>query len=87
MSLGIDYNRQHQIDYSLIVLNDTRDQFREKVGNSANIQLVDDQRIREYEVLYEERPYVHKPVERHAHFPKPWLYGCRLEILAGSFIA
>ena len=55
MSLGIDYNRQHQIDYSLIVLNDTRDQFREKVGNSANIQLVDDQRIREYEVLYEER--------------------------------
>ncbi len=43
------------IDYSLIVLNDTRDQFREKVGNSANIQLVDDQCIREYEVLYEER--------------------------------
>ncbi len=55
MSVGLDYNRQHQIDYSLIVLNDTRDQFREKIGNSANIQLVDDQRIREYEVLYEER--------------------------------
>lgn len=54
MSLGIDYNCQYQIDYSLIVLNDICDQFCEKVGNLVNIQLVDDQCICEYEVLYEE---------------------------------
>ncbi|RDV28064.1 TonB-dependent receptor [Alteromonas aestuariivivens] len=55
MNFGIDYNRQHRIDYSLIVLNDTRDQIQEKVGNTNNIQLIDNRRIREFDVQYEER--------------------------------
>lgn len=54
-NFGIDYNRNHRIDISSIALNDTRDQIRDKVGNSNNIQLVDDQRIRDLEVIYEER--------------------------------
>ncbi|WP_100643820.1 TonB-dependent receptor domain-containing protein [Alteromonas facilis] len=55
LNLGIDYKRNHRIDYSLVALNDTRDELREKIGNTNNIQLVDDQRVRDVEVIYEER--------------------------------
>ncbi len=54
-NFGIDYNRNHRIDFTSIALNDTRDQIREKVGNSNNIQISDGQRIRDFEVIYEER--------------------------------
>jgi TonB-dependent receptor len=54
-NFGLDYNRNHRIDFSTIALNDTRDQFREKIGNSNNIQLIDNQRIRDIDVIYEER--------------------------------
>jgi TonB-dependent receptor len=54
-NFGIDYKRNHRIDFSTIVLNDTRDQIRDSIGNSNNIQLVDGQRIRDIEVIYEER--------------------------------
>ena len=52
---NVDYNRQHRVDYSVIVLSDTRDQIRDMIGNTANITLSDNQRVRKYEVQYEER--------------------------------
>ncbi|OFC72073.1 TonB-dependent receptor domain-containing protein [Alteromonas confluentis] len=54
-NVGVDYNRQHRVDYSFIVLSDTRDQIRDMIGNTANITLSDNQRVRKYEVQYEER--------------------------------
>ena len=54
-NFGIDYNRNHRIDFSSIILNDTLDQIKEKVGNTNNIQLSDGNRIRDFEVTYEER--------------------------------
>ncbi len=54
-NVGVDYNRQHRVDYSVIVLSDTRDQIRDMIGNTANITLSDNQRVRKYEVQYEER--------------------------------
>lgn len=55
LNVGIDYKRNHRLEFTTIALNDTRDQIREKVGNSNNIQQSDGQRIRDVEVIYEER--------------------------------
>ncbi|MCC2618062.1 TonB-dependent receptor [Aestuariibacter halophilus] len=55
LNLGVDYNRNHRLDYSLIVLNDTRDQISEKFGNTENLSLSEGVRIRDIDVEYEER--------------------------------
>lgn len=70
LNLGIDYKRNHRIDYSLVALNDTRDELREKIGNSNNIQLVDNQRIRDVEVIYEERQMYTNQVRGTHTFPE-----------------
>ncbi|GAB2693031.1 TonB-dependent receptor [Aliiglaciecola sp. 3_MG-2023] len=54
-NFGIDYNRNHRIDITTVALNDTNDAISEKVGNTNNIQLSDGQRVRDFEVVYEER--------------------------------
>ncbi|MBC3764829.1 TonB-dependent receptor domain-containing protein [Neptunicella marina] len=69
LNFGIDYKSNHRIDFSTIALNDTRDQFSEKIGNSNNIQLEDGQRIREYEVLYEERQMFTNQIKGRHTFP------------------
>lgn len=55
LNLGIDYNRNHRIDYSLIVLNDTRDEIQERFGNTENLSIAEGVRIRDIQVEYEER--------------------------------
>lgn len=55
LTLGVDYNRHHRIDYSLIVLNDTRDEIREMFGNTENLNQAEGLRIRDIDVQYEER--------------------------------
>ena len=58
LTLGVDYNRQHRIDYSLIVLNDTRDEIREMFGNTENLNQAEGLRIRDIDVQYEERSLI-----------------------------
>lgn len=70
LNVGIDYNRQHRIDYSVVVLNDTRDQIQERVGNTANITLSDNLRIREYNIQYEERKLFTNQVRGTHTFPE-----------------
>lgn len=70
LNLGIDYQSRHRIDYSLIALNDTSDQVREKIGNSNNIQLIDNQRIRDFEIEYEERQMYTNQVRGTHTFPE-----------------
>jgi hypothetical protein len=55
LNLGIDHNRNHKIDYSLIALNDTRDQISESFGNTENLNVAEGLRIRDFDVEYEER--------------------------------
>ncbi|MBF7071938.1 TonB-dependent receptor [Glaciecola sp. MH2013] len=55
INFGIDYNRNHAINYSLILLNDTRDEVSEKFGNTENINQAEGLRIRDIDVEYEER--------------------------------
>jgi TonB-dependent receptor len=70
LNFGIDYDRKHRIDFSAIALNDTRDQFRENIGNSNNIQLSDGQRIRDIDVVYEERQMFTNQVKGTHTFPE-----------------
>jgi len=55
LTLGIDYNRNHRVDYSVIVLNDTRDEIREMWGNNENLNISEGVRIRDIDIEYEER--------------------------------
>ena len=55
LNLGVDFNRNHRVDYSLILLNDTSDQISESFGNTENLNLAEGLRIRDIEVDYEER--------------------------------
>lgn len=69
-NFGIDYKRHHRIDFSSTALNDTSDRIKDKIGNSNNIQLIDNQRIREYEVVYEERQLFTNQVRGAHTFPQ-----------------
>nr|WP_136250425.1 TonB-dependent receptor [Ningiella ruwaisensis] len=69
-TLGLDYNRNHQINYSLIVLNDTRDELRELFGNNENVTQADGQRIRDVQVEYEERRLFANQFEGTHTFPE-----------------
>lgn len=55
LNLGLDYNRNHRVDYSLVVLNDTSDEIKEKFGNTENFNLGEGLRVRDIDVDYEER--------------------------------
>lgn len=55
LNLGADFNRNHRIDYSLILLNDTSDEVSEGFGNTENLNLAEGLRIRDIQVDYEER--------------------------------
>lgn len=57
-AMGLNYGASHRVDFNTVVLNDTEDQFREKLGNNNNINFGSNQRIREYDVTYEERRLV-----------------------------
>jgi len=54
-NFGVDYNKQHRLDVSQVILNDTVDELGVGIGNSNNIQLTDGLRIRDVSTLYEER--------------------------------
>ena len=55
LNFGIDYQRNHRLEWSTVALSDTSDRLKEKQGQSNNIQITDGQRIREFDVLFEER--------------------------------
>ena len=57
-TLGINYGANHKVDFSHVILNDTEDRLREKLGNNNNINFGSDQRIREFDVNYQERRMV-----------------------------
>ena len=70
LTLGLDYKRNHRIDYSLIVLNDTRDEIRLKTGNTENLSLAEGVRIRDLDVEYEERTLYTNQIKGMHTFPE-----------------
>ncbi|MEL0035717.1 MAG: TonB-dependent receptor [Gammaproteobacteria bacterium] len=70
LNFGLNYQNEHRIEFSSIVLNDTRDQITDKIGNSNNIQLIENQRIRQFDVIYEERKMFANQVRGSHAFPQ-----------------
>jgi TonB-dependent receptor len=57
-TFGVNYGANHKVDFSHVILNDTEDRLREKLGNNNNINFGSNQRIREFDVNYQERRMV-----------------------------
>jgi len=70
LNLGIDYNRNHRVDYSLIVLNDTRDEIQERFGNTENLSIAEGVRIRDIQIEYEERSLYTNQIKGIHTFPE-----------------
>lgn len=74
-NFGLEYNHDHRIDFSTLVLRDTRDQIKDKLGNTNNVLLSDGLRVRDSEVNYEERQLLANQVRGTHNFPKLWNLG------------
>lgn len=70
LNLGLELDRNHRLDYSLIVLRDTADEVKEKLGNTNNVLLSDGLRVRDSEVSYEEREMIANQIRGTHNFPQ-----------------
>lgn len=75
LNLGLDFKRQHRIDISSLILHDTEDKIEEKFGNTNNALLSDGIRVRDVEVIYEERELVTNQIKGMHTFPDLWFAG------------
>jgi len=71
LSLGLEYHRDHRIDFTSLILHDTRDEISEKKGNTNNVTLTDGLRVRDTEVIYEEREMISNQI-RGTHNLNDW---------------
>lgn len=74
-NIGLDYDQNHHIDYSLIALRDTQDAIEDKLGNTNNVLLSDGLRVRDSEVSYEEREMIVNQLRGVHNFPSLWNIG------------
>lgn len=75
LNLGLKFTNYHNIDVSLLTLNDTRDQIRERYGFNANTSTDEGQYIRSYDVLYEERHMRTGQIKGSHTLDKLWFLG------------
>jgi len=74
-NFGVEYDRDHRIDYSLILLRDTEDEYEHKFGNTNNVKLSDGLRVQDNDVSYEEREMIANQFRGVHNFPKLWNIG------------
>jgi len=74
-NFGVEYLRDHKIDFSSTILHDTRDQIKEKYGNTNNVLLSDGLRVRDVDVAYEERELIVNQLRGSHTFSKYWFIG------------
>lgn len=69
-NFGVEYLRNHRIDFSSTYLSDTRDQIKDKLGNTNNVLIRDGLRVRDSEVNYEEREMIANQLRGTHNFPQ-----------------
>ena len=74
-NFGLAYLRDHKLDFSTIILHDTKDEIKDKLGNTNNVLLTDGLRVRDTEVNYEERELIVNQVRGSHNFPDYWFIG------------
>jgi len=72
LNLGLEFKREHRLDFSSLILHDTRDEIRDKLGNSLNVTVSDGLKIRDSEVIYEEREMIANQI-RGTHNFSQWM--------------
>ena len=72
---GLEYNRNHHIDLKTLILHDTQDQVKDKIGNTNNVLLSDGLRVRDNEIKYEERQLISRQLSGTHNFPSFWNLG------------
>jgi TonB-dependent receptor len=75
LSLGLEYNRDHKINYIHTILHDTNDQIDDKIGVTNNIKRSDGQQVRDSEVTYEERRLMVNQLHGQHTFSDYWFIG------------
>jgi outer membrane receptor protein involved in Fe transport len=75
LSLGLEYRRDHRIDFTSLILHETRDEISEKKGNTNNVTITDGLRIRDNEVIYEEREMIANQLRGTHNFNDWWGLG------------
>ncbi len=75
LNLGFEYQREHRIDFSSLILHDTRDEIRDKLGESENVNVREGQKIRNSEVIYEEREMIANQIRGSHNFSQFWNLG------------
>jgi TonB-dependent receptor len=74
-NVGVEFQRDHRIDFSSLILHDTRDEIRDKLGNTNNVTISDGLRIRDSEVIYEEREMIANQIRGTHNFSQLWNLG------------
>lgn len=70
INFGIDYNRNHRVDFSIVGLSDTSDEISERFGESENLNRFEGVRIRDISLEYEERTMYTNQVKGMHTFPE-----------------
>ena len=74
-NFGIEYDRDHRLDFNSLILHDTVDEIKDKLGNTNNVLISDGLRVRDSEVNYEERELISNQVRGTHNFPQYWNIG------------
>ena len=74
-NFGVEYMRDHKVDFSSTILHDTKDQIKEKFGNTNNVLISDGLRVRDIDVTYEERELIVNQIRGSHTFPDYWFIG------------
>ena len=74
-NFGLEYTNNHRLDFSTLILRDTRDEIKDKIGNTNNVLLSDGLRVRDTQVYYEERQLIANQVRGTHNFPQFWNMG------------
>jgi outer membrane receptor protein involved in Fe transport len=75
LNFGLEYDRNHRFDFSNVILRDTVDEIKDKFGNSENVSLSENLRIRDTEVRYEERELISHQIKGTHNLPDYWNMG------------
>lgn len=69
-NVGFEYQNNHRLDLSSLILHDTVDEIRDKLGNTNNVLISDGLRVRDTEVIYEEREMIANQIRGTHNFPE-----------------
>jgi outer membrane receptor protein involved in Fe transport len=74
-NFGVEYDRDHRLDFSSLILHDTVDEIKEKLGNTNNVLASDGLKVRDSDVIYEEREMIANQIRGTHNFPQFWNIG------------